>query len=56
MRDGELGCACSQVVDKHTMLTKQVLHPTSGHVVPGEMMALVGPSGAGACCSPPRAG
>ncbi len=34
------------------MLTKQILHPTSGYVVPGEMMALVGPSGAGACCSP----
>ena len=29
------------------MLTKQILSPTSGRVVPGEMMALVGPSGAG---------
>lgn len=36
-----------QVLDKHTMLTKQILSPTSGGVVPGEMMALVGPSGAG---------
>ena len=42
-----LACVRSQVVDKHTMLKKQILHPTSGHVVPGEMMALVGPSGAG---------
>ena len=39
----------SQIVDRHTMLKKQILHPTSGHVVPGEMMALVGPSGAGVC-------
>ena len=36
-----------QVLDKHTMLSKQILHPTSGMVVPGELMALVGPSGAG---------
>ena len=36
-----------QVTDKHTMLSKQILHPTSGMVVPGELMALVGPSGAG---------
>ena len=36
-----------QVLDKHTMLNKQILHPTSGMVVPGELMALVGPSGAG---------
>lgn len=36
-----------QVLDKHTMLSKQILHPTSGKVVPGELMALVGPSGAG---------
>ena len=36
-----------QVLDEHTMLSKQILHPTSGMVVPGELMALVGPSGAG---------
>ena len=36
-----------QVVDKHTMVTKHTLHATSGSLVPGEMMALVGPSGAG---------
>lgn len=29
------------------MQSKQILHPTSGMVVPGELMALVGPSGAG---------
>ena len=40
-------CTLMQVLDKHTMLSKQILHPTSGMVVPGELMALVGPSGAG---------
>ena len=39
--------SASQVVDKHTLVTKHILHATSGSLVPGEMMALVGPSGAG---------
>lgn len=52
-------CACRlrlngvQVADKQTMLTKHILRPTSGRVVPGEMMGLVGPSGAGE--APPAA-
>lgn len=45
----QIVCMRLQVVDRHTMLAKQILHPTSGHVVPGEIMALVGPSGAGVC-------
>lgn len=37
-----------QVVDKHTLAAKRILSPCSGVVVPGELCALVGPSGAGA--------
>ena len=40
---GDSTGAMLQVLDKHTMLSKQILHPTSGMVVPGELMALVGP-------------
>lgn len=38
---------CS-VKDPKNLTTKQILQPSSGVVAPGEMVALVGPSGAGA--------
>lgn len=38
----------AQVVEKRTLAAKRILSPCSGVVAPGELCALVGPSGAGA--------
>jgi hypothetical protein len=37
----------AQVLDKNSLQQKQILFPSSGIALPGEMVALVGPSGAG---------
>ena len=50
MRLSQCACWCGdQVVDKHTLAPKRILSTSSGVVVPGELCALVGPSGAGGC-------
>ena len=36
-----------QVVDPATHVRKQILQPSSGEAVPGEIVAIIGPSGAG---------
>lgn len=41
------GCL-SQVVDPTTRARKPILMPCSGEAVPGEIVAIIGPSGAGA--------
>ena len=39
--------ALAQVVDPATHVRKQILLPSSGEAVPGEVVAIIGPSGAG---------
>ena len=48
MRIDHITAFTAQVVDKRTLAAKRILSPCSGVVVPGELCALVGPSGAGA--------
>ena len=41
--------ALLQVTDPATHVQKQILMPSSGEAMPGEIVAIIGPSGAGAC-------